>query len=513
MGYFFVHLRARDGDHRGNREHLLSRSSPTNMGALFRCWFSNYKHCYPLLFSSNGTHLRKIIGEKWNMITEENFDEADKYRQRGIYIFLGLFFFLTYRLTVFITWWPFTTPETFIYIAVGFIIVYISYVKPLQEREKANKRAMGIDFLEGKIVTTLDKREDFFLGIKKYIKIDIDFEDDKSLKDLKESKYYKKLKREFLRIEQGKNFGERSVPDEIDENFLKKLQKEYAELEKKARLKKEAKEDLTSEEQAELEKKAELIEATKEAMLPFKKFDISLIKDADKKKLKALHVYYLEMYEEEFFEGSETGFDRLFIVLHDKATKLLQTRPGTGWHKGWEIDLRCCQVYWICFGFAQNNMPMLYLKFSENMLEEDVKMFSDVRAEAMTYFIVKILHRWIDILSTVPEQALQEIERQKARANMFEIQYNDTIQEMAKDNLIYSQFIEDKKMNDLVREKEKYKQRSQIEYIIMLALFFIFMIIIFSILTAPTSTSTTFGKEPTYQAGIIIKSITSFKFK
>jgi len=409
------------------------------------------------------------------MIEKSTIPKQYMYRQAGFFITIFSIFGIFIRL---LTGFEFQVWETFIYVGLALFIFTVMFIIPLYMREAANKRAMGKDFLEGPIIANLKKKEDFFLGVESYTRIYIDFDDDKPLEELFKKNLYLTYAKSINREEGVKQFLAREESGELDEKYIKKISGEYLKLEAKALKKGSAGQELTVAEKKELDRKQKEFTEAMDALKPFKEFKLEWVKELDKNNLKKLQFYYLELYAEEKFEDSENGFDKLLIVTNDDLSKVLRTEPGEGEYQGWTVDLRTCRTFWILWGYVTDKMPCLYLRFSENMIEQEIDTVTQMRAVTMTYMQLKVLEKWIYHLSTIPDKLFKEITKYQERADTFEEAYSLLLQQNAMDNLIYSSFIRDKTVEDLRLENLKRKKHLQIAMLVNIMIFVSFGLIL-----------------------------------
>ena len=409
------------------------------------------------------------------MIEKSAIPKQYLYRQAGFFITIfGIFGIFIRILTAF----PFQIWEIFIYVGLSLFILSVITIIPLYKCDAANKRAMGKDFLEGPIAVNIKKKEDFFLGVESYTRIYIDFDDDTSLEELFKKNLYVMYAKSINREEGVKQFLAREESGALDEQYIKKISDEYSKLEARMSKKRSAEQELTVAEKKELDEKQKEFNKAMETLKPFKDFKLEWVNELDRKLLKKLQFYYLELYSEEKFEDSENGFDKLLIVTTDDLSKVLRTEPGEGEYQGWTVDLRTCRTFWILWGYITDKMPCLYLRFSENMIEQEIDAVTQMRAIALTYMQLKVVEKWIYHLSTIPDKLVKEITKYQERADTFEEAYSLLLQQNAMDNLIYSSFIRDKTVEDLRLENLKGKKHVQIAMLINIMIFVSFGLVL-----------------------------------
>lgn len=409
------------------------------------------------------------------MIEKSAIPKQYMYRQAGFFMTLISIFCIFIRILIA---FPFQIWETFIYVALALFILSLMTIIPLYKREAANKKAMGKDFFDGPIAVNIKKKEDFFLGVESYTRIYIDFDDDTSLEELFKKNLYTTYAKSINREEGVKQFLAREESGELDKQYIEKISKEYLKLEAKATKKRDSEQELTVAEKKELDKKQKEFNEAMETLKPFKDFKLEWVNEQDRNHLKKLQFYYLELYSEESFEDSDSGFDKLLIVTNDDLSKVLRTEPGEGEYQGWTVDLRTCRTFWILWGYITDKMPILYLRFSENMIEQEIDTVTQMRAIALTYMQLKVVEKWIYHLSTIPDKLVKEITKYQERADTFEEAYSLLLQQNAMDNITYSSFIRDKTVEDLRLENLKRKKHVQIAMLINIMIFVSFGLIL-----------------------------------
>lgn len=187
-------------------------------------------------------------------------------------------------------------------------------------------------------------------------------------------------------------------------------------------------------------------------------------------------------------DSKEKGFDKLILVMHDDVSRVLKTSAERGFYQGWEIDIRSVNAFLLLLGYLTDNMPLLYVVFTENMIDEEINTIETMRAESLTYVELKIMEKLLFHLASLPSALLLEVEKEKARANTFEETYNYFIQGMAKDNLIYSKFAKNPVQDQLREENHQLKRNLQVLKVAFLAFIIIaglVLLFLFSGASAP----------------------------
>jgi hypothetical protein len=361
--------------------------------------------------------------------------------------------------------------------------VYLAYILPLKKEKKANDKAKGLEFFEGPIIAGKLIEELFFLPFKSYTEIYINWDDDSSLKELLESKIYAKYLVDLTKEEEITEFRKKKpspVLDQMSKDLVKNLEDQRKEL--KTKIKKQpmpSGEDLKK-----LKEKEDALNKIKTTMLSFREsFNLQSILPLDKEELKKLHFYFCQMPAPERFSFEEYGFENTLVVTNDEWSRVLRTKPNTGFFEGWEVNLKSLNVVWILWFYMSENIPVLYLRFSNNMIEEEIDSISNMRAIVQAYVQLKIMEKWNYYLSNRPEQLAKENEMLKQRMESFEAGFESFVQKQANDNLIYSEFLENKVQTNLLSDLSKERRKKQLlglSVVFLLVLFALFFLIILS---------------------------------
>lgn len=419
------------------------------------------------------------------MIENSKYPAKFKFLYMAQWVVIITIFWLTFR---FVARFEFTIIEAMFLFADVVLIMSLVYVIPLKKKDDAQEEARGVDFFDGPIAENKTKKEPFFLGFKRHRRIYIDWEEDDSLGEMLKSTTYKSYLRDLLKDKATDEFFKRTKSKKEELDFIKRIEKEQFNIQKnitedgkfdKEKLKKDTKK---------LEDKArELIDA-KKAIIPYNEFEIEKISKEDKEILKDLYIYYVEMYDDERFEDEEKGWNKCLIVLPDSYDKLLKCEPSLGWYNGWQIGLNSTNVFWLKIFQVTDNMPALYLRFSDNFPEEEIDKLEKLRALSLTYLQLKVLQKWVYHLSTIPERIQSENVRLEAKANSFREGFSYMIQDFANDNLIFSKFVKDMVQDKLKGQVAKYKKRYQLLISMLLALGIGFIIVLIIYFTTAMNT-------------------------
>ena len=419
------------------------------------------------------------------MIEKSKYPAKFKYLYMAQWVVIITIFWLVFR---FVAQFEFTIWEAMILFADVALVMSLVYVIPLKKKDDAQEEARGIDFYDGPIAENKTKREPFFLGFRIHKRIYIDWTEDDSLGEMLKSTTYKNYLRELLKEKATDDFFKRRKSLKEERDFIEKLEKEQFGIRRD--IKEDGKFDAEKikKDTKALELKAKQLIDAKQKLIPYNEFEMEKITKEDKEILKGLYVYYVEMYDDERFEDEKKGWNKCLIVLPDSYEKLLKCEPNIGWYNGWQIGLNSTNVFWLKLFQVTDNMPALYLRFSDNFPEEEIDKLEKLRALSLTYLQLKVLQKWVYHLATIPERISSENVRLEAKANSFRDGFSYMIQDFANDNLIFSKFIKDTVQTKLRGDIAKYKKRYQILISVLLALGIGFLTILIIYFTSTMNT-------------------------
>jgi len=83
----------------------------------------------------------------------------------------------------------------------------------------------------------------------------------------------------------------------------------------------------------------------------------------------------------------------------------------------------------------------------------------NIKAESFTYLQLKVMEVWMNDLSVRPEKLEMQNKFYQQKAISFRNTLSDTIQDQAKENIVFSKFLRNPIQLKLKSEIEKYKRR------------------------------------------------------
>jgi len=164
------------------------------------------------------------------------------------------------------------------------------------------------------------------------------------------------------------------------------------------------------------------------------------------------------MYEKERFIGETGEWDELIIVLPDEYAKVLKCHKDSTELDGWPVFIKMCWCFWTYWWLVTKGMPILYLNFSENMIKPQLDVLTKINAKVMAYVQLKVMDLWMSDLEVRPEYIKKENVFLNAKANIFEYEFSNLIQDQADMDIKYSQFLKNKTQQMLMGKIEKYKR-------------------------------------------------------
>lgn len=332
-------------------------------------------------------------------------------------------------------------------------------------KQKHQEAADEVDiFCDGIIRRGLVTSQEFMLGFTIIKEIEFDWED-KTITAFEESKLFKEVIQELFRKEAIKDFHAR-----------RKLK---IEPEHKEQFKKDVTLTAMEDTSAVIEYLRAHPELDKMIELPFVFMKLEDLK-IDKEKLKSFHYYYGLMYDEECFIDQSVGYERAFLILPDKKERMLEGYRRVGFdHDDYPINIRSCVCYWICVGWVLDNIPILMLRFSENMIEEQVE--EVLKADEIKYLQIEALVHLLNMKRGEETQKDLKLDRLEVENVKIQDEYYLMVQDLKKKE-IRSMGTRSDRVNIQILEEDLLKKTKMIyfAFAIILALAVILIIVLVS---------------------------------
>lgn len=431
-------------------------------------------------------------------------------------------------------------PAFFGYFWLGYAIslIFIFTILPLREYKIHQGPCAGKEFSLGPIVYLNHTSRDILLGIEKEIEeIRINW-DDKKLKVLEKSKIFYRAKMTILKNEskeeketrqmykisedveklaEGLEYDPSAPPTEQVARLIAhmyNIKVDVAELEEE-----ENNESNTNlgvqkkpENNLELEDVPEDLEAFTKKLgtlqkpeataiaikkkggieLPLKPELIDLDKlgftsEQQKTMLEHMYIYKIDLYHSECLEGYESiEFEQAFYILPGPIKEVLNTTEMEVFdYANYLVKVQGCSVMWICLGFIQGKIPLLFLMASENLLRfqnSEVIEASRLKNSAIYYLRLKIMEYIIDELIAEQDPFEKTINTLELRNEGLAKRLDWITQEYLSDTFVKAPFSTQKELNKMTEELGELKKWKPLAIIFMIValilMFSIFFILI-----------------------------------
>jgi len=411
----------------------------------------------------------------------------DRYQFAGLMVIIAIPYWALIRLTFLISM-PLSGWELIGYLGILVVLMYLFYIGPLKKEKEAQQSVAAIEYADSIILRGKKEPADLMLGFKEVYEIDLDFDNDDSLLAKLKSKEFKKHYHTFLQNQfvhnveksmEQKKIKAKNLPELLNKisEFIKERNDDNKTLELENIL-------TTSYELLPLEESEN--DGTKEDLIPYEHFDLEKIEKNEgfrkgKKLLKQLKYYYARLEDKENFDDEEEEFDECFLIMAGDYRYLLKTHKEEGTYKGWDVKLSNCYCFWVQWWHLTSDIPVFFLLFSENMAYPALEIIKNIKAEVFAYLQLKIMEVWMNDLAVRPEklQLLKDFHQQTSSA--FKDALSDTIQEQAKDNIVFSRFLQNPAQKKLEQKIEKYRRYLYISlsFMLIVILIFSFMLVYF----------------------------------
>lgn len=362
-------------------------------------------------------------------------------------------------------------------------LVFWVWVIPMKKQLQMQAVCDGVKlFMEGPWRRDRANKDDFFCGLKYLRKLDLKWEDtniDGELTQLMQSPAYIQYKEMIVRGIFTSEFQAKSQKQrEQEKGFFKRLQKSYEKYGEKVDLPPLPEEEKTDGINLEDPAKKEIIKQKNLIQQPYETFDPKDLTPEDIKLLNSLEFNFSEFYDVEKFRNYDVEMDCAIIVTKGPAGEILQTEPATGYHKGWEVQVNRVGVQNLVMNYVTENMPILYVAFSDNMLEPAIDIIERLSAKLLVYIDIKVMEMWINHLRSLGEQARKAMEVYKQDAEDWEQVANKLILKKLEHALVYGAMLADDQYQEVYEEKMKLQTKVKVSLVVIIAIIIIFVSII-----------------------------------
>ena len=208
--------------------------------------------------------------------------------------------------------------------------------------------------------------------------------------------------------------------------------------------------------------------------------------EQQKKMLKSMYIYKIDLYHSECLEGYESiEFEQAFYILPGPIKEVLNTTEMEVFdYSNYLVKVQGCRVMWICLGFIQGKIPLLFLMSSENLLKfqnSEVIEASKLKNSAIYYLRMKIMEYIIDELIAEQDPFEKTINTLELRNEGLAKRLDWITQEYISDTFIKAPYSTQKELNKMTGELGELKKWKPIAIIFMI-IAFILMFSIFFIL-------------------------------
>jgi len=260
-------------------------------------------------------------------------------------------------------------------------------------REKHRKAVRSVKFCYAGIWRDFVYYEKLLLGVKQWYEIDIEWTD-QMLDELFNSNYFIQLKEE---IENWHKMDALQRPSSLPKGKY--------------------------DEGIEDEVSKELI-----SNLPFASFNIDLITEDVREKLKNLKVHIGVLSESAKYKDSDMEFDRICLLTETDIEKSLKCKPSFAIHEGYPVEIDQVECAFAQLGWMLPEIPVFYLTWTENISKTILEPALD--SLSIVYIEMKVLEKFVYTLRAFSQQAAMALKQEETKSNMYYDAWDDIIQEL-----------------------------------------------------------------------------------
>jgi hypothetical protein len=281
-------------------------------------------------------------------------------------------------------------------------------------------------FFNGKVRKSKVSAPKMLLGFEALEEVDIKFG---SLEEFEKSRRYKVAKQAIIKEIAVEDFHSKRKLKIKDKGKLKKLigtKRTITEIKEK---------DIRKAlEEQKKEKKKDLEEIERD--LPYESLDLKQL-DIDVDDLIKNHQFYFGLlYEEEKFDDS-LPFERAFIIIRKgkEGQNMLETRRAKAYDKDqYRINISVVDTYCIVIDWVLDTIPILYVKWTENMVAEDVN--EVLKVEEIEYLQNRITRHLLNQVISKNKQPELKADRLEAEKEEVEKEYYSLIQDLLRKKIL-----------------------------------------------------------------------------
>lgn len=349
---------------------------------------------------------------------------------------------------------PLTEDELWGYIFYIIGIVFMLTAGQMFVKQRHQEAVNEVEvFLNGKVRRSGIKSKKMLLGFEILDEIDVDFGD---LSEFEKTRRYQIAKQKIIKSIAVEDFHGKRKLHIKQKGKLKELlgwDKTLTEMKKEER---------EREKNREIEKKIDL---------PYEHVDLKEAEIDIDDLLENHRFFFGLLYEEESFESDDDedkdgiAFDRAFVILRksEDGKDLLKPHRRNAYDKdNYRISIPVVDTYSLVIDWVLDTIPILYIKFTENMIHEDVTEI--LRAEDIKYIQNLVTRHLLNQLIGENKQPDYKIDRLEAERDSVEKEYYLLISDLIKRRVRGMGMSDNIEIERLNKELRKQTRRRYIAY-------------------------------------------------
>jgi len=170
--------------------------------------------------------------------------------------------------------------------------------------------------------------------------------------------------------------------------------------------------------------------------LPYDSLDVKELGINVEKLIKNHRFYFGLLFEEEKFDDQSIPFERAFVIVKkgEKEQNLLETRKARAYDKDvYPISINVVDTYCLVIDWVLDIIPILYVKWTENMVSEDVE--EVLKVEEIQYIQNLVARHLLNQEIGKDKQSELKIDRLEAQKKTTEDEYYLLIQDLIKQRI------------------------------------------------------------------------------
>jgi hypothetical protein len=170
--------------------------------------------------------------------------------------------------------------------------------------------------------------------------------------------------------------------------------------------------------------------------VPYESLDIKKLGINVEKLIQEHRFYFGLLYEEERFDEKDIPFKRAFVIVKKgkKQQNLLETRKARAYDKdAYPISINVVDTYCLVIDWVLDSVPILFVKWTENMISEDVE--EVLKVEEIEYIQNVVTRHLLNHIISLNKQPKLKIDRLKAEKKTIEDEYYLLLQDLIKQRI------------------------------------------------------------------------------